>query len=191
MKATILNGATGDDVLTRRATDTLTGLLQAGGCEVEQIRLEELDIAPCLGCFGCWVKTPGVCVIDDAGRDLAKKAIQCDLLTFVTPITFGGYSYQLKKAADRLIPLILPYFQLVGGEVHHQKRYAQYPVLLGLGTLPGPNEAQEQLFRTLVRRNAINFRNPNHAATVVRTQHEDRAVDGELKAVLGQLKVIQ
>jgi len=137
------------------------------------------------------VKTPGVCVIDDAGRDLAKKAIQCDLLTFVTPITFGGYSYQLKKAADRLIPLILPYFQLVGGEVHHQKRYAQYPVLLGLGTLPGPNEAQEQLFRTLVRRNAINFRNPNHAATVVRTQHEDRAVDGELKAVLGQLKVIQ
>jgi len=116
MKATILNGATGDDVLTRRATDTLTGLLQAGGCEVEQIRLEELDIAPCLGCFGCWVKTPGVCVIDDAGRDLAKKAIQCDLLTFVTPITFGGYSYQLKKAADRLIPLILPYFQLVGGE---------------------------------------------------------------------------
>ena len=191
MKATILNGATGDDVLTRSATDALIALLQAGDCEVEQIRLEKLDIAPCRGCFSCWVKTPGICVIDDIGRDVAKRAIQCDLLTFVTPITFGGYSFQLKKAADRLIPLILPYFQLVGGEIHHQKRYASYPLLLGLGTLPEPNEAQEQLFRTLVRRNAINFRSPNHAATVVGTQHEDRKMDGELKAVLGQLEVIQ
>ena len=191
MKATILNGAVGDDGLTRRATDALIALLQQSGCEVEQIRLEELDIAPCLGCFGCWVKTPGICVIADVGRDVAKKAIQCDLLTFVTPITFGGYSFQLKKAADRLIPLILPYFQLVDGEIHHQKRYASYPLLLGLGTLPEPNEAQEQLFRTLVRRNAINFRSPNHAATVVGTQHEDRKMDGELKAVLGQLEVIQ
>ena len=191
MKATILNGAVGDDGLTRRATDALIALLQQSGCEVEQIRLEELDIAPCLGCFGCWVKTPGICVIADVGRDVAKKAIQCDLLTFVTPITFGGYSFQLKKAADRLIPLILPYFQLVDGEIHHQKRYASYPLLLGLGTLPEPNEAQEQLFRTLVRRNAINFRSPNHAATVVGTQHVDREVDGELKAVLGQLEVLQ
>jgi len=191
MKATILNGATGDDALTRSATDALIALLQAGDCEVEQIRLEKLDIAPCLGCFGCWVKTPGICVIDDAGRDVAKRAIQCDLLAFVTPITFGGYSYQLKKAVDHLIPLILPYFQLVGDEIHHQKRYAQYPALLGLGTLPEPNEAQEQLFRTLVHRNAINFHSPHHAATVVCTQHEDRDVDGELKAVLGQLEVIQ
>ena len=191
MKATILNGAVGDDGLTRRATDALIALLQQSGCEVEQIRLEELDIAPCLGCFGCWVKTPGICVIADVGRDVAKKAIQCDLLTFVTPITFGGYSFQLKKAADRLIPLILPYFQLVDGEIHHQKRYASYPLLLGLGTLPEPNEAQEQLFRTLVHRNAINFRSSNHAATVVRTKHEDREVDGELEAILSQLEVIQ
>jgi len=191
MKTTILNGATGDDTLTRRVTDTLIGLLQKSGCEVEEIRLEKLDIAPCLGCFSCWVKTPGVCVIDDAGRDVAKKAIQRDLLTFVTPITFGGYSFHLKKAVDRLIPLILPYFQLVGGEIHHQKRYAQYPLLLGLGTLPEPNEAQEQLFRTLVRRNAINFHSPNHAATVICSQHEDREVDGELRAILHQLEVIQ
>jgi len=191
MKATILNGAAGDDALTRRATDALIGLLQAGDCEVEQIRLEKLDIAPCLGCFGCWVKTPGICVIDDAGRDVAKRAIQCDLLAFVTPIIFGGYSYQLKKAVDHLIPLILPYFQLVGDEIHHQKRYAQYPALLGLGTLPGPNEAQEQLFHTLVRRNAINFHSPRHAATVVCPQHENHEVKEVLKAVLRQLEVLQ
>ena len=137
------------------------------------------------------MKTPGICVIADAGRDVAKKAIQCDLLTFVTPITFGGYSFHLKKAVDRLIPLIMPYFQFVGGEIHHQKRYAQYPLLLGLGTLPESNDAQEQLFRMLVRRNAINFHNPNHAATIVRTRHENREVDRELKVVLHQLEVIQ
>lgn len=191
MKATILNGAAGDDALTRRASDTLIDLLQGRACQVKEIRLEELDIAPCLGCFGCWVKTPGICVIDDAGRDVAKRAIQCDLLAFVTPITFGGYCYQLKKAVDHLIPLILPYFQLLGGEIHHQKRYASYPLLLGLGTLREPNEAQEQLFRTLVRRNAINFHSPRHAATVVCPQHENHEVKEVLKAVLRQLEVLQ
>ena len=191
MRATILNGATGDDAPTDRVANALTDLLQAQGCDVEQIRLEELEIAPCLGCFGCWVKTPGICLIDDAGRDVAKKAIRCELLTFVTPITFGGYSFQLKKAVDRLIPLITPYFQFIDGEIHHQKRYARYPSLLGVGTLPQPNEVQAQLFRTLIHRNAINFHSSHHAAAVVCPQHEDREVNQALKTVLRQLEVLQ
>ena len=33
------------------------------------IDLSQLHIANCVGCFGCWVKTPGKCVIrDDAVR---------------------------------------------------------------------------------------------------------------------------
>ena len=191
MRATILNGATRDDAPTHRVAAALTDLLQAQGCDVEQIRLEELDIAPCLGCFGCWVKTPGICLIDDAGRDVTKRAIQCDLLTFVTTITFGGYSFQLKKAVDRLIPLITPYFQFIDGEIHHQKRYARYPSLLGVGTLLEPSEAQAQLFRTLIHRNAINFYSSHHAAAVVCPQHEDREVNQALKTVLRQLEVLQ
>ena len=27
-------------------------------------------IHPCIGCFGCWVKTPGKCVIHDGYKDV-------------------------------------------------------------------------------------------------------------------------
>ena len=36
---------------------------------VKYIDLSSLRIANCMGCFGCWTKTPGRCVIrDDATR---------------------------------------------------------------------------------------------------------------------------
>jgi multimeric flavodoxin WrbA len=53
--------------------------------------------------FGCWVKAPGECVIDDGARSAAKKLVPSDLAVFLSPIVFGGYSYELKKVLDRQI----------------------------------------------------------------------------------------
>lgn len=75
------------------------------GWEVEPFILHDMEIHH-WGCFGCWVQTPGVCVIDDAGRDVARAVIQSDLAVFLIPVTFGGYSSELKKAVDRLICLL-------------------------------------------------------------------------------------
>ena len=37
--------------------------------ESQYIDLSKLKIKNCVGCFGCWVKTPGKCVIrDDATK---------------------------------------------------------------------------------------------------------------------------
>jgi len=109
--------------------------LRAAGFVPEILLLRDLDIAPCVGCFGCWIRTPGECVIPDAGRDVAKTVIRSDLTVFLTSVTFGGYSSELKKAVDRLIPLVSPYFRRVGGEVHHRPRYRCHPRLLGVGLL--------------------------------------------------------
>jgi len=49
-----------------------------------------MQIAACVGCFGCWVKTPGNCVIDDYGRETTRKAIQSDLMVGLIPVTFGA-----------------------------------------------------------------------------------------------------
>jgi len=152
------------------ATDAVCGTvvetLEVAGWTAERVRLDEVDIAPCRGCFACWVKTPGVCITDDAGRDLARRLIRSDLAVFVTPITFGGYSYHLKKVVDRLIPLILPYFRRIDGEVHHVARYARYPRLLGIG-VGEPTSEEAAIFESLVHRNGINMHSPRVEACVV------------------------
>jgi hypothetical protein len=51
-----------------------------------------MKLAHCLGCFGCWLKTPGMCVEDDAGRQVARAIVQSDTTVLYTPATFGGYS---------------------------------------------------------------------------------------------------
>jgi multimeric flavodoxin WrbA len=120
-----------------------------------------------MGCFGCWVKTPGICVIDDDGREIAKKAAQGDLLVYLTPVTFGGYSSELKKTLDRIIPVLLPYFTLINGEIHHQMRYTKRQRLAVIGVQASPDHESAQIFKTLVDRNALNVHSPAHGSSII------------------------
>jgi len=167
MKAVIFNGASEEDPVINAVETSLINLLTANGWEIEPIRLREKQIAGCLGCFGCWVKTPGICVIDDYGREATKKAFQSDLLVWLTPIKFGGYSSELKKALDRMIPILLPYFDLYKGQIHHQMRYDKYPKLVVIGTESLKPE-YEETFLALTERNALNMRPPKHAVGILR-----------------------
>lgn len=167
MKAVILNGSRkGDDALDH-VHEIIIDELASSGWRVEPFILRDMEICHCVGCFGCWVQTPGVCLVDDAGRDVAKGVVQSDLTVFLTPITFGGYSSELKKALDRIIGIVSPDFVRIEKEVHHKPRYERYPRLLGVGVLPREDEESEGIFRTLVSRNAINFHAPVHVGGVI------------------------
>jgi hypothetical protein len=171
---------------TADSLQALDEALSGRGWRTAGYRLAELDVAPCRGCFACWVRTPGVCIVDDVGREIAQSVIRSDVLVLLTPITFGGYSSALKGMVDRLIPLILPYFERIDGEVHHVKRYERYPSLLGIGLLPNPAPEQERTFRTVVERNGINLHAPTVRAQVV----YDGADAGEaiVQALLRELR---
>jgi Multimeric flavodoxin WrbA len=41
-------------------------------------------IRPCIGCFGCWIKTPGTCVIKDGYQDLGKMLSMCDEMIVIS-----------------------------------------------------------------------------------------------------------
>lgn len=158
--AFILDGGQETNLPTEQAVNTLEEMLRDMGWSTTTQRVRDLELAPCLGCFACWVKTPGVCIIDDAGRDVARAVRQSRLVALVTPVTFGGYSSTLKNAVDRLIPLIMPYFTFIGSEVHHLRRYETYPSILGVGLLPGSEPEQEQIFQRVIHRNSINMHSP-------------------------------
>ena len=167
MKALIFDGGRKGET----ALDPIRGVVEKemsdGGWEVETLPLRDMDIAPCTGCFKCWTKTPGICVIDDTGREVTRKLVRSDLLIILTPVTFGGYSSEVKKALDRSLGWMLPYFTKVQGQTHHKPRYKRYPDLLAIGTVPQHDEELETLFRDLVDRNAINAHSPNHVSGVI------------------------
>lgn len=176
MRVLILNGALQSDSYVESVHDIAIEELKTRGWEVESITLRDTKISHCLGCFKCWTKTPGICSIDDAARDVVRRVMQSDLILLITPVTFGGYSSELKKAIDRLIPLILPFFMKIDGEVHHKPRYKKYPSLFGIGILGVTDMESERVFRDLIGRNALNMHSPRWGVEVmVNDQKRDYA----------------
>jgi multimeric flavodoxin WrbA len=183
-KIVILDGTASGDKDLLPILDVLAQVLAADGARVETFPLREMKLAHCLGCFGCWVKTPGMCVEADAGREIAKAVIQSDLTVFFTPVTFGGYSPELKKMMDRFIQLISPFFQMDHGEVHHPPRYARRPRLMVVGVQRHPNPSEARIFKTLAGRNAINLHPPSYVAEVVLSTENVDALRGRFEALL-------
>jgi multimeric flavodoxin WrbA len=165
MNATILDG-TGGDSPSVAALAQSRHALASRGYEVEVLALRGMKLGYCLGCFECWTKTPGICRIEDDGRFVARAIIGSDLVLYLTPVTFGGYSSTLKMAVDRSICLISPFFTHIDGEVHHRARYSRYPSLAALGLMREPDPEQEALFEQILARNAVNMHAPGHAAAV-------------------------
>ena len=175
MTAVILNGAGKNDKAVDDIQEMLVEELSGLNRDTKPFILRELNITHCVGCFGCWVKTPGVCRFDDDGRKIAEETIHSDLSIWLTPVTFGGYSSELKKALDRIICLLSPFFTKINGETHHKLRYDRYPRLMAIGVLPDKDPESEAIFRTLIARNALNFHSVSHSGGIV--YHNQKAVE--------------
>lgn len=160
--------------------------LHKSGAAVQSFPLKDFKMGSCIGCFGCWLKTPGVCLEPDVGREIAQAVVQSDVTILFTPVTFGGYSVEIKKAQDRWLPLILPDFGIYHGEVHHQPRYLTYPRLVGIGVQRQPNDAEANVFRVLVGRNALNFHAPSYAADVVLSTDAPEKLRQQLQGILAR-----
>ena len=78
---------------------------------------------PCVGCFGCWNKTPGECVIKDGYDNMGYLIHHADEVIVISRYTYGGFSGSVKNVFDRCLAYVLPQFEIVKGESHHQKRY--------------------------------------------------------------------
>jgi multimeric flavodoxin WrbA len=127
MKITILNGEPNagsefDLYLHRVAQDSRTA-----GHEVTLLELRDLDLKGCSGCWGCWVKTPGECAKRDDSATVCRAVLSSELMVLASPVVMGFTTSLLKRAADQMIPLLHPYFEIQGGEMHHRARYERYP----------------------------------------------------------------
>jgi multimeric flavodoxin WrbA len=170
IKVLILDGSTASDSTGKRVLAALKNELQSVDREVEHLVLRDKKIGNCVGDFYCWIRTPGLCMVNDDSRAVAQAVIGCDVLIFLTPIMYGGYSSTLKRAVDRLTQNNLPFFEENGGEIHHQPRYQRNPKLLAIGWLDAAEENEEAIFQALVQRNAHNMHFPNAMSAILYTE---------------------
>ncbi len=133
--------------------------MEGGGAAASIRILRDEKIGYCTGCWSCWLKTPGRCAIKDGMEGILREAVRADLVVYASPLILGATSALVKKVQDRMIPLVHPYIEIVGGECHHRRRYPRTPDL-GLIVEPGRDDGQRDLdiVRTMHERLAMNMR---------------------------------
>lgn len=111
----------------------------------------------CIGCFGCWIKTPGICVLNDGYSNMGELLSKCDQLIIISRCVYGSYSAFIRNVLDRCIPYLSPYFVKLNGETHHKNRYENTFVLSAHFYGDDITEKEQKTAKALVKANGINF----------------------------------
>ena len=82
-------------------------------------------IRPCVGCFGCWNRDPGRCVVHDGYDEMGSLIHHAEEVTVISRYTYGGFSSFVKNVFDRSLAYVLPHFEIIDDETHHKKRYEE------------------------------------------------------------------
>lgn len=91
--------------------------------DAEIIDVAKANVKGCLGCFACWNKTPGKCVINDGMSEILIKLIAADVVIWSFPLYYFGVPGELKNLIDRQLPLSLPFMAEGTESGGHPMRY--------------------------------------------------------------------
>lgn len=161
-------------------SDRSISFLSEDNSSVNYVDLSELNIANCKGCFGCWTKTPGKCVIRDDAARVYPLIAASRYLIYISRIRYGCYDSVMKTMLERAIPVQQPFIRLLEGETHHVQR-AVVPKNAMIIAYGASSDEEKDIFHRLVQRNAKNmnfadyriiFTNEDELETIVRNEVE-------------------
>lgn len=125
--------------------------------ENRYIDLSRKRIGNCRGCFGCWVKTPGKCVIRDDAPEVYPLIAESERIIYVSRIYLGSFDAPMKAMLERALPIQQAFIRLLDGETHHFQRAVREKGAVAIGYLDEPNGFEEDCFERLVGRYARNM----------------------------------
>jgi multimeric flavodoxin WrbA len=153
MKAAVVSDKDYRTGLFVRLKDAVLAFLNEKGFEIELIEVGRDDLAFCMGCFGCWVKKPGECVINDSMAAINRSYVQSDAFVYLSPVVFGQVSANIKNAIDRWLPNILPFFEIrPDGSTMHPARYGRMPKVVFIGYGEDLSEEDAGLFTDIIKK---------------------------------------
>lgn len=142
---------------------------------VKFIDLSKLKISNCVGCFGCWTRTPGKCVFRDDATKVYPYIAASDRVVYVSRVCYGGYDSIMKAMLERAIPVQQAFIRIHNGETHHVQRAvkAKKATIVAYGDI-SPEE--QDIFRQLIARNAHNMSFESHEIVFTTEAAVDDAV---------------
>ena len=152
-------------------------ILRDKGADVTEKQLERGELAHCMGCFGCWLKKPGECVINDGMTEINRTFMKSDAVIYLCPVVFGQASANMKDAIDRWLPNMLPFFiTRSDGSTMHPPRYDDYPSVIMIAYGEALSDEDAQLFVDIA----------NHRSNMTALTYTDG--DTGLESVLKNMK---
>ena len=112
---------------------------------------------PCVGCYNCWLKTPGTCKINDYLKNSGSLLGNSEDTVFISQNCYGGYSEKVKNVLDRSISSSLPFFTYRSWKVKHVKRYKTNRSRLTVILYGDFLESETKIAELLVEANRINM----------------------------------
>ncbi|MCK5242983.1 NAD(P)H-dependent oxidoreductase [bacterium] len=159
MKITIFNGnPDSSNRIFDHYLSTLAARLKTSQHRTEILICRDMVLKSCVGCWDCWVRTPGRCSHSDDTTHARHAILHSDLAIWASPLIMGFTSALLKTVQDKMVPIISPYFRMVQGEIHHRPRYRHYPKFgLLLGLEADTDEEDIAITKELYERLALNL----------------------------------
>lgn len=122
------------------------------------ISLRDHSIKACIGCWSCWLKTPGECVMKDKMTESYASYINSTTVIILMDTAQGFINYQAKAFFDRTIPHYHPYIEIIDGECHHVARYKSYPDMVFYYDNKCLTNQEEQAIEDYLYRTAYQFK---------------------------------
>ena len=161
-----------DKPLNIQAEDTAHG--------IKYVDLSSLKISNCVGCFGCWTKTPGKCLIRDDAVKVYPYIAKSDTVLYISRLKYGSYDTIMKTMLERAIPVQMAFIRLVNGETHHVQRsvVAKNAIIIAYGAV---SDKEKEIFRSLIKRNACNMSFKNYKIIFIQEDKLEEAVQREVE----------
>lgn len=149
--------------------------------ENRYIDLSQKKIKSCMGCFGCWVKTPGRCVIRDDAVEIYPLIAKSRKLLYVSRLYCGSYDEPMKHMLERAIPIQQAFLRLHDNETHHVQRDVEEKkaVILAYGA---DSREEQEIFGKLVKRNAKNMLFTEWRIDFIREEEIHERIGREVRA---------
>lgn len=140
--------------------------------QAEYISLENMEVKPCISCGGCTYKTYGKCTVRDDGDIIFPKVLRSNVIISVSPITFGSYSFKMKRVLDKFSLIMDRHYFVENKELVKGGKLENKFKFFAIGDKENCIDEEIEAFQNLFHENLVITRGVGKAYIVDKTLSE-------------------